>query len=58
MYIEQCTFQAHGENKSTVGGDVPPKPFGGVGALIGTVTRVPANAFTINFNSTNDNTSS
>ena len=43
------------QNKNTVGGDVLPKPFGGVGALIGTVTRVPANAFTstININSTN-----
>ena len=35
----------------------PPKPLGGVGALEGTVTRVPANSFTININTTNRNTS-
>ena len=57
MYIELCTFQAHSKNINAVGEDVPPKPFGGVGALIGTVTRVRANAFTININSTNGNTS-
>ena len=51
--------QAHSENtrKNTVGGDVPQKPLNGVGALEGTAIRVPANAFTINVNSTNGNTS-
>ena len=31
--------QAHSENKNTVGEDVPPNPFDGVGALEGTVSR-------------------
>ena len=43
-------------HRNTGGGDVPPTPRLGGGALESTDTRVSANAFTININSINGNT--
>ena len=51
MYTQANSKNKHGGRRRA------PKPFGGVGALEGTVTRVPANALTTNINSTNENTS-
>ena len=46
--------KAHSVHRNTGGGDCPNNPW--EKALEGTVTRIPANAFTININSTNANT--
>ena len=50
--------KAHNVNKNTVGKRTCLQPLGGVGGTLeDAVTRVPANSFTININSTNGNTS-
>ena len=46
--------KAHSVHRNTGGRDCPRNPW--MKALEGTVTEVAANAFTININSTNENT--
>ena len=48
-----CT-STHSIHRNTGGRDCPNNPWGK--ALESTVTRIPANAFTVNINSTNANT--
>ena len=56
LYTGQCTLRRIACIETRDGEDIPPNPLvGGVGTLKGTVTKVPANDFTININFTSGN---